>query len=250
MRKVLGIVGGMGSVAATHTFQRIIELTPAEIDQDYIETIIHNNTRVPDRTDGILYGGASPLPELQRSVNLLSSAGADFIIFACITSHYFIPDLRRDSKAVLIDGVAETAKHVHRSLPEIKRVGIIASTGAVRIGLFQKALERHGLQCITLSPKDQETYFTEPIYASWGIKAGHCTGRSAERLMRSAEILIESGAEAIILGCSELPLVFASRQVSVPLIDAIDVLVKTAVNRCWGRTIVPLDEMTVENKVA
>lgn len=245
MKKVLGIVGGMGSVAATHTFQRIVELTPAEIDQEYIETIIHNNTRVPDRTDGILYGGASPLPEMQRSVNLLNNAGADFIIFACITSHYFIPDLRRDSKAVLIDGVAETTRHVHCSLPEIERVGVIASTGAVRIGLFQKALERLGLQSIILSPKDQETYFTEPIYAPWGIKAGYCTGRSVERLMRAAEILIESGAEAIILGCSELPLVFASRQVSVPLIDAIDLLVKTAVNRCWGRIVVPLDEPNV-----
>ena len=68
--------------------------------------------------------------------------------------------------------------------------------------------------------------------------------------MRAAEILIEAGAETIILGCSELPLVFASRKVAVPLVDAIDVLVKTAINLCCGSTAVPLGEMTAANNAA
>jgi aspartate racemase len=250
IKKKLGIVGGMGSVAAAHTFQRITEMTPAEKDQDYIEIIIHNNSLVPDRTNGILFGGESPIYELQRSVSLLNKADVDYIIFACITSHYFIPKLRSESKAILIDAVAETAKYINFSMNNIKNVGIIASTGAVRIGLFQKALERFGLHGITLTPENQETYFTEPIYAPWGVKAGNCFGKSAERLVKAAEILIESGAEAIILGCSELPLVFNKRKADVPLIDAIDVMLKTSINFCLGKTVVPISEFPARADVS
>ena len=78
--KKLGIIGGMGSVAASYIFNRIIELAPAQTDQEYIEIFIHNNTAIPDRTQGILLDGESPLPELKRSISLLNDMNVDYII--------------------------------------------------------------------------------------------------------------------------------------------------------------------------
>ncbi|MEW5794950.1 MAG: amino acid racemase [Candidatus Zixiibacteriota bacterium] len=229
-RPRLGIIGGMGSVAAAYFFKRLIELTPAKTDQEYVETFVHNNTQIPDRTAGILYGQPSPLPELRRSVEILNRMGADYIVLACMTSHYFIPQLQEHSQATILDGIAHTAERC-RDLG-LKRVGVIASTGAIKLGLFQKQLLQRDIEALVLRDKDQEFYFTEPIYAPWGIKAGNVTGQPKERLRQGAQILIESGAEAIVAGCSELPLVFKPEEFPVPLVDTIDILLETAIRKC------------------
>ena len=228
----LGIVGGMGSVAAVYFFRRLVELTPAQTDQEYIETFIHNNTSIPDRTQGILYGGVSPLPELKRSVAILNGMGAEFIVFACMTSHYFISELQKTSKAVIIDGVAETAAYIKNNLPGVRKVGVLASTGAVKTGVFQKALKRVGIEPVVLEDEDQERYFMQPIYEPWGIKVGNIGARPRKRLERGARILVEKGADAVIAGCSELPLVLSQERMSFPLVDTIDVLLQAAINHC------------------
>jgi len=231
-RSRLGIIGGMGSVAAAYFFKRLIELTPATADQEYIETFVHNNTQVPDRTAGILYGKPSPLPELKRSVEILNSHDVGYIVMACMTSHYFISQLQEHSQAEILDGIALTAEKC-RELG-LQRVGVIASTGAITLGLFQKALKKLDIEALVLNPQDQEHYFTEPIYAEWGVKAGFVTGRPKERLIQGALRLLDGGAEAIVGGCSELPLVFNAEEFSVPLVDTIDVLLETAIQHCLG----------------
>lgn len=231
-RPRLGIIGGMGSVAAAYFFKRLIELTPAATDQEYIETFLHNNTQVPDRTAGVLYGKPSPLPELKRSVEILNSLDAQYIVLACMTSHHFIPQLQETSRAELLDGIALTAERCREF--GFKQVGVIASTGAITLGLFQKQLKKLGIDALVFNARDQEHYFTEPIYAQWGVKAGTVTGQPKERLNQGAQRLIDSGAEAIIAGCSELPLVFSAEEFPVPLVDTIDVLLETAIQSCLG----------------
>lgn len=233
-RKILGIVGGMGSVAAAHFFKRLVELTPAKTDQEYIEIFIHNNTMVPDRTRGILCGEMSPLPELQRSVSILNKIGVDYIVSACMTSHYFIQELQKSSRAKLIDGAEETAKHIRSKLPEVKKVGVLASTGAIKVSVFQSRLSDVGIETVVLDKEDQQKYFMEPVYAPWGIKAGHTVGRPGQRLHEASEILVRRGAEAIIAGCTEVPVVLKEEDIPVPLVDAVDILARTAILLCMG----------------
>jgi aspartate racemase len=233
--KKLGIIGGMGSVAAAYMFHRIIELTPTDCDQEYIETFVHNNTAIPDRTKGVLYGGESPLAELQRSTRILNDSGADYIVLACMTSHHFIPELQEDSAARFIDGIAETARQVAEEMPSIARAGILASTGAVKLSLFQNQLQKRGIEPVVLNDDDQETYFMEPIYKSWGIKAGNITGRPQERFIDAVKILADAGAEVVVAGCSELPLVLKGQELPVPIVDSIDALANAAVGLCFHR---------------
>ena len=172
-RKILGMVGGMGSVASAYMLNRLVALTPATRDQDYIETIVHSNSRVPDRTAGILGAGTSPLAELERSVDLLTSLGVHYIVLACMTSHHFLPQLRQRTPAEFIDGVTETALRCAERHPEVRRVGLLASSGAQQAGVFQRAFAARGIETLIYSPTEQEKLFMEPVYAPWGIKAGH-----------------------------------------------------------------------------
>ena len=230
-RKILGMVGGMGSVASAYMLNRLVALTPATRDQDYIETIVHSNSRVPDRTAGILGAGTSPLAELERSVDLLTSLGVHYIVLACMTSHHFLPQLRQRTPAEFIDGVTETALRCAERHPEVRRVGLLASSGAQQAGVFQRAFAARGIETLIYSPTEQEKLFMEPVYAPWGIKAGHVTGEPRERIRKGVDLLLARGAQAVIAGCTEIPLVLAQPDVPVPLLDTIDIMCETAIAR-------------------
>jgi len=230
--RILAIIGGMGSVAAADTFARLVELQSGLKDQEYLEVFLHNNTRIPDRNQCILHGGPSPLPELLRSVELCNRCEADTIILACMTAHFVLPRLQEASRAVIIDGVRETAAEVKRRLPEVQRVGILATAGNLACGLFQSALAEHGVDAVVFDDADQQYFFRDPIFEPWGIKAGHVSGRPKERFLAAVDRLRELGAEAIIGGCSEVPLVLNPDELDVPFISAIDCLCLAAIARC------------------
>ncbi len=236
-KKKLGIIGGMGSVATAYFFDRLVALTPALIDQDYIETVVHNNTTIPDRTDGILMGKTSPITELKRSVRMLNDCGVDYILMACITSHYFAEQLQSNSKAIIINIIKETIAKIVEEYPDINKIGVIGSTGAIKLELFQKVLEENNRQPIILSDDEQETYFTEPIYEPWGIKAGFVSGKPKDRLCQAVNILREKGAELVIAGCSELPLVLKDTSLGIPVIDSIEDGLRTAIQLSLNRNI-------------
>ncbi len=76
--------------------------------------------------------------------------------------------------------------------------------------------------------KEQETVM-EAIYGSQGIKAGHTTGKSKEMIVNAAKILIGRGAEAIIAGCTEVPLVLKPEDIPVPLIEPMEIVAKASI---------------------
>ena len=85
-------------------------MTDAECDQDHIPMLVDNNTRIPDRTEAILHGGASPVPEMLASAKRLEAAGADFLVIPCHTAHYFIPEIADKINIPILDMPTETAK--------------------------------------------------------------------------------------------------------------------------------------------
>ena len=231
--KVVGIVGGMGSHATVDAFRNLVESTPALKDQDFIETIIHNNTRIPDRTRNILYDGESPLYELKRSVKMLNDCGADFIFFPCITSHYYLDDLIPFSKARIIDAVQETAMYIKTEYPKTSKAGVLATTGTLKTALFQDRLARAGIECVLLNDVDQEKYFMESVYADWGIKAGNIEGLPKARMLKAARKLIAGGADIIIAGCTEVPLVLKQEAIDVVLLNPIKVVLDFIISKCY-----------------
>jgi len=235
-RNKLGVVGGMGSVAAASVFRILVDMQDAVSDQDYIEVFLHNNSRVPDRTESIVGDGESPLPEIKRSVEVCNAFGADYVILACMTSHFFIEELQHGSRAQIIDGIFETASFVARTMPQTRRVGLLASTGLLQCGLFQEAFRRFEIESIVFDAEEQKHYFMDPIYEPWGIKAGHTTGKPKDRFLSAVGRYGDLGADAVIGGCSEIPLVLAEGEAELPVINSIDCLCRAAIDRCLATT--------------
>ena len=146
MKKTIGIIGGMGPMATVDLMKKVILATDAREDQDHIPILVDNNTNIPDRTAAILGEGEDPLPELLKSADRLTAGGADFLIMGCNTAHYFLPRMMPHLKVPFVNMIEETASFCARE--GFKKVGLLASAGTCKSGIYQRALAEAGVEAV------------------------------------------------------------------------------------------------------
>lgn len=95
MKTIIGIIGGMGPMATCDLMKKIILHTDAGSDQEHLHILVDCNTNIPDRTVAIIANGESPLPEMIKSALRLQAMGAQALVVACNTAHYFLEDLKK-----------------------------------------------------------------------------------------------------------------------------------------------------------
>jgi aspartate racemase len=196
--------------------------------------IVNSYPQVPPRTDAILEGGSSPTPFLLEGIEALLNAGAHFVVMPCVTAHFFIPEVRKNLEFELVSLLDEAARWAGENLTGIKTVGLIASKGAIKSRLFHNAFESKGIEVLT--PKqDEQDRSTEAVFGPEGIKAGHTSGRPREEILYVARALIERGAEAIVAGCTEIPLVMRPEDLSVPLIEPMRIAAEACIKKAGYR---------------
>jgi len=221
--KTIGIMGGMGPMATVDLMKKIILATPASKDQEHIPMLVDNNSQIPDRTKAIMGQGASPAPEMVKTAKRLMMAGADFIIIACNTAHYFLPEILPQISIPVLSIIDVTTNSALEK--GFKSVGLLATTGTVSTGLYQKKLEASGIQCIT-PPTDKQHLIDDMIYQ--GVKANNenYDTRAVKELLAEMQ---NAGAEAFILGCTEVPVAVSMYKLQGEFIDATDELAKAAI---------------------
>ena len=223
--KTIGILGGMGPEATADLFYRIVKATPVERDQDHLRTIIYSNSKVPDRTPAITGGGESPLPEMLMAARALEGAGADFLIIPCNTAHYFIDHLRSELGIPVLHMIEMTARHVARNYPNARKVGLIATDGTLKSGIYERFFETAGMEVLVPTAELQHRSM-DAIYGH--IKKGELdTGRSIT--LDVAQDFVGRGADLVICGCTEISLILKDGDIAVPVLDPLQVLAEVAV---------------------
>ncbi|MFX1251956.1 MAG: aspartate/glutamate racemase family protein [Promethearchaeota archaeon] len=240
--QTIGILGGMGPEATLYLFQLIIKTTPAERDQDHIPVVIYSNPKIPDRTESILQGKHEHIiEELQSSAKLLQNAGVDFIVIPCNTVHYYLEDIQREIDIPILDMIEITTQYLHERimLQEDKknnaRTGLLATTGTIVSGIYQKRFQRRDMELITPSKSIQK----EVMEIIYGIKKYGPADSYRKRIIEIINHLKDTEeVNWIILGCTELPLLFqtdsdidTSNNFSNILIDPMDILSKFIVQK-------------------
>lgn len=228
---IIGILGGMGPEATADLFHKIIKNTEAVRDQDHLRVLVDSNPKIPDRTPAMLDTGESPLPMMIETAKNLEKAGADFIVIPCVSAHYFIEELRKGIAIPVISIIDEVTREITRSYPGMGRVGLLATTGTIKVRLFQDRLHEVGIEVLVPSPQNQKNLVMSAIY---GVKAGSISPENREKILKASKELIEKGAKGIIGGCTEVPLVVQQRDMEVPFFDCLDILAQAAIRRAKG----------------
>jgi aspartate racemase len=228
--KTVGVLGGMGPAATLDFFARVLHETHAKRDQDHIRLIIDNNPSVPDRNAAVAGTGPSPAPVLQEMARGLAHAGAELLVMPCNAAHAFLDDVRAATDLPVISIIDVTVEATRRALPQLHTAGVLASTGCIDARLYQQAFAGLGVATVVPEAEERERF----MRALYRIKSGD-TGVAANAEMRAvADALIARGAQAIIAGCTEVPLVLAPADVAAPLINSTGCLVAATIAAARG----------------
>jgi len=228
MRKgVIGVLGGMGPDATAAFFSMLVRLDIAASDQDHLRIIVESDPSIPDRTRHLLDGGPDPLPAMLASARRLLAAGADIGGISCMTAHAFLPRLRHNCTLPILSAFEETVRALDAFSPPIRTLGVLGTLGTRRARLFETAMPDRAI----LWPNEEEhsSLVMEAIYGSHGIKAGNFGEEPRRLLVRAAQPLIAQGAEAIVAGCTEVPLVLSQQDFDVPFIDPMHFLARALI---------------------
>lgn len=226
---LVGVLGGMGPAATADFYAKLVRATPARTDQEHLRVVIWADPTVPDRSAALLHDGEDPAPALAAGARALAAAGATLIAVPCNTAHAFLDGVSRVG-VPLVHMIRETALAVASVVPPGSRVGLLATTGTVAAGLYQRELEAVGTEAVLPDERDQDAVMA----AIGAVKAGDVDD-ARRTLVEAARRLTARGARAVVAGCTEIPLALHADDVAVPVVDPATVLAEAVVARVRGR---------------
>ena len=214
----------MGSSSAASLFCKIVKFTKADGDVGHLRILIDNDPSVTYRTEAILQGSNSPALHISQNIQGLSKQGADIFIICCNTSHYFYDEIVKMTNADIINMPLVTSDFVAKK--GLKRICVLATTGTIQSNVYKNALENFGIEAIYPSLAGQKQVM-DIIYND--IKAGRPTDTKAFRKLLQKEKHL-SGAEAFLLGCTELSL--AIKEMSLDILNSFKFIDPLVINAC------------------
>jgi len=227
MKKVLGILGGMGPYASLEFARKILDLTPAVKEWDHIRTVHDSNIDIPSRTRAILYGEASPAPGMIEGINRLADYGADVVVVPCNSAHYFYPEVRDHIRIPWLNMLECVSDEVHSA--GVSRPIVLG--GYVTI---TKRTYSPYLNCVYLEAEQNDLVYAL-IEAVKTNDAGRSEALATQIAGAVTQALDQGVADSVILGCTELTMPQALHQIgTAPSFDTSLIYARRTVKDCLG----------------
>jgi aspartate racemase len=226
LAKSLGVIGGMGPKATSVFFDKVVENTVAHKDQDHIDMIILNHASLPDRTTAILTDREEEfLQAVSRDFKLLEHAEVSNIAIPCNTSHYFYDKMQAMTNINIINMVEETIKEIHAVYGENSKIGILATKGTIRTGIYEQWCNQYNMQ-LHLPTELQQEQVMDIIYNN--VK-GDLDVDPTELESMIHDLVFEENCSCVILACTELSCIKLSDDAERYAVDAMGVLVEKSI---------------------
>ena len=222
----------MGPLASAQVMMRLTLLTPASIDQEHIPAVLWSDPRIPDRGLAVRGAGPDPLPALCRAVDGLHAAGCGAIAMPCNTAHGWFDGMQAHAKVPILHIAEAAARALRKVAAPGARIGILGTKATLAMRLYQNRLAELGWESV----EPTEAEMDELIMPSIALVKCNNLAQSFAPVARAIENLARRGAQAVVLGCTELPIAVQSGPVAslpLPLVDTIDALALAAI--AWAR---------------
>jgi len=223
----VGVVGGVGPSATVDFMDKIIKHTRAGRDQDHIRMVVEHNPQIPDRTANLVSDGPDPTIPLFAACKLLEANGADLIAIPCNTAHAFVDRFEQYLSIPIVNMLIETVETIKQQCADASVVGLLATNGTLQSRVYHELLEQMGYD-IRVPDEQHQEMLMDVIYGEQGIKAGFMEGACLRDFHRVIKHVADRGADVLILGCTELPLLELPQK-SVTILDPTDILARKCV---------------------
>ena len=222
-KKVLGVIGGMGTAATIDFYTRIMNHTVAHKDQEHIDMVIINHASIIDRTYAIKNNKLDELlKQMHENLKILENAKVTSIAIPCNTSHSIIDKIQQLTSIPIINMIEETAKGLKEVVNKGEKVGIMATDGTIMLKIYQQACKKYDIEYFV--PEDNiQKQIMDIIYDD--VKANGIFDN--ERFKKVLDYFLKNGCKYVILGCTELS--GFKKDFDKNTIDPMDYLVKAAI---------------------
>ncbi|MDH3701538.1 MAG: amino acid racemase [Alphaproteobacteria bacterium] len=232
---LLGVIGGMGPLATVDFLSKLVALTPAEKDPDHVPVIVSSEPQIPSRPRAYFDPNENPSPvaAIRARRDMLLGAGAQCLVMPCNTAHYWYEELTSDCPVPFIHIVEATRDELRRRNIDSGALGLIGTEATLAGGLFERPLADAGYECI--QPEDR--VMQDSVRPGIDLVKRHKTA-DAEPYFRSAvRHLLDRGAAAVVLGCTEVPagLPMGDPWIAEKCVDPTAALAKAALD--WALTV-------------
>lgn len=228
-RKPLFVLGGMGPEASSYMYNSLINFSIREYgakNNDDFPEIILDSVPVPDfiSNDKSKSKASKMLIGRVKQANKLDIS---CISIACNTAHVLLDKLQKKSQVPFISMIEEVVKYIKED--KVKVVGLMGTPSTLRYGLYQEKLKRESIDFILPTPN--QINILERVIRN--VVAGKILQKDQVALKKVTDSLRSKGAKAIILGCTELPLVFPKDYI-LPVYNAVEILSKALLRIYYG----------------
>lgn len=222
-KKVLGVIGGMGTAATIDFYTRIMNHTVAHKDQEHIDMVIINHASIIDRTYAIKNNKLDELlKQMHENLKILENAKVTSIAIPCNTSHSIIDKIQQLTSIPIINMIEETTKGLKEVVNKGEKVGIMATDGTIMLKIYQQACKKYDIEYFV--PEDNiQKQIMDIIYDD--VKANGIFDN--ERFKKVLDYFLQNGCKYVILGCTELS--GFKKDFDKNTIDPMDYLVKAAI---------------------
>jgi aspartate racemase len=228
-RKLIGVLGGMGPVATIDFVTKIRNATEASRDQDHIPLIIHDVPQIPDRSTAIQNNSDDPWLPLLSGVRLLERAGADLIAIPCNAAHFWYERLAQATNVRIIHIADATSSSIKLRPQRIRRLALMATLGTVHGAIYTKRMS--GIVELMVPEATTQAIIDRAIAS---LKAG-IRGQAKALAEEAGRRLLDLGADALLLACTELPISLENSSLYEFSVDATDALARSCVLAAMNR---------------
>jgi len=226
MKKV-GIIGGVGPVSTLDYYSGIIKGCMAKTNDGNYPEIVINSINMTEALSYISNNDWDALVNiLTNAIKDLAGAGAEFAAIASNTPHIVFDKIKAKSALPLISIVEETCRYAQSK--GCKKVVVVGTRFTMSSGLYSEAFKKYGISAIVPSEEQQEIIHNI-IFPN--LENGVVMSADKRVMIKIiTELIAEHNADAVVLGCTELPLMIKDGDVDTLILNTTQIHIKSIVN--------------------
>ena len=228
--KTIGLVGGTGWVSTLDYYRYFNELVFKNTDGESTAEVIINSVNYPAIAKLTAAGKWDDITKIITEAALaLQTAGADCILLGANTMHHIAPEVKAAINIPFIHIAEETGKEIKKK--GLKKVALLGTKYTMQLPFFKDVLA--SMEIETIIPHENDIQIiNDAIYKELAL--GIITAVTKENYLQIMQKLQQEGAEGIILGCTEIPLLIKPNDFDLPLFDTTFIHANAAVNFSLG----------------
>lgn len=220
--KRIGLIGGLSAESTTHFYSALTRLYVDRYDNtDYPEIVLFSvrfATLIGWASSGAWDRFAGGIVKGLRS---LEAAGAEFGVITANLPHVVFDELQRQTSLPLLHIAEVVSEAAHER--GFRRVALLGTLATMEADFYPQKLTNHGVHCMI--PEKDEQHTMQDIIDN-ELTRGVVSEASTHRFLAIIESLKHRGADAVILGCTEIPMLVSDANSPLPVLDSTQLLVE------------------------